>query len=325
MQTWHENFLSLASPEGPDQLSGWQVPSLHGVWVAKDTAALPQLLITPAGNKPGAAKLVLRHLEIDPHCVCSVQKQAGVAEHLECIRVSCLTAEPELQDFFFRTHAALLESLGHSRAASTTLEALETVAELFRGFSNRPTKTLQGLWAELFLISRARDMVAAASAWQITTRALVDFADGSEAVEVKSTATESRRHHFKLAQLMPPEGARWLIGSFMLREDPQGTSLQQLWKRIEIGLELSPAARMHVATQIAHALGDAWRYSESYRVDEESAALTLRVFDVRDVPRVDAGANPAISDVEFTADLSNTPQAVVGNTLLSTLFVSFTS
>jgi hypothetical protein len=298
---------------------------MQGVWVAKDAAALPQLLIAPGTNKPGAAKLVLRHIEIEPQCVCSVQKQGDVVERLECIRVRCLTAEPELQDFFFRTHGALLESLGSQRVASTTLDALETVAELFRGFSNRPTKTLQGLWAELFLLSRARSIEAAAHAWQITSRALVDFVDGSEAVEVKSSATDSRRHHFKLEQLIPREGERWVVASFMLREDPSGTSLQQLWKRIEARLELNPSARMHVATQIAQALGDAWRYSESYRVDEESAALSVRFFDSRDVPRVEVGVNPAISDVQFVADLSGSPQVRTGGILFSNLFGSFTT
>lgn len=324
-EPWYSVYLSLPLPARPDQLVGCRVASTDGVWIAKDASRFPQLLIQPACESQSAVKLMLRHLEIDPNCQCSIEVPSAGTEHFGCIRIRCTAEEPELQQFFFRTTETVLESLPPSRSADAVYTALEGLAELFRQLSGRSTKTLQGLWAELLVLSRATNIHAAARAWQISPRALVDFAADSEGVEVKSTIGTERRHRFKLEQLTQAPDARWVVISFVLREDPQGVSLQALWDRIEQRLGTDPTLRLHVAGHIAIALGDQWRFAESYRVNEEHALANARIYAVTDIPKLDASPFPAISNVEFTVDLSGTDPTTHTGDLIRNLFPIVTS
>ena len=317
-ELWYASYVSLPRPGRADQLAGCRASGMEGVWIAKDAGGFPQLLIRPAYESSEAAKLMLRHLEIDPNCQCSITVSSGTTEDFSCIRIRCSTSEPELQQFFFRTTATVLESLRVPRSAADAYNALERLSELFRQLSGRTTKSLQGLWAELFVLSRATNIQHAARAWQVSPRALLDFSAGSEGVEIKSTINVERRHHFKLEQLIQPPGSRWAVISFLLRADPQGTSLQALWDRIEQRLGADPELRLHVSGHIAIALGDQWRFAESYRVDEAHALAHALVFEVNAIPALDVRPFPAISQVEFTVDLSGTPSTrPTGNLLLN--------
>jgi len=320
---WFETYLLLPSPEVAGELVGCRVESADGIWIAKDATGFPQLLIQPASDTPNLPRFMLRHLEIDPACRCTVRLPSSPPEQFTATRIRCLATEPELTDFFFRTTATIIDSMPKPYTSEAICAGLDRVAELFRQLSGKPTRTLQGLWAELFLLSRATDMPKAASAWQTSPHALTDFSDRDESVEVKSTTGDSRRHHFKLAQLVPPAGHRWVVASLLLHEDPQGTSLQSLWERIEDGLAATPHLRIHVASRIATALGESWRFSESYRVNEALAAADLRVFNVAEIPRLDSQPFPAISNVEFVVDLSGVNAAHADGRLIANLLASF--
>jgi hypothetical protein len=166
---------------------------------------------------------------------------------------------------------------------------------------------VQGLWAELLLISNASDSAVAAESWQPRRRSLVVFKSGRTGIEVKSCAGDVRKHRFKLAQLQPPQGSVWFVFSLMLTPRATGASILDLWNTVEERLRDRPGLRDRVAVRIAQALGDDWRRVQSQRFDIGSAINSLAVVRSEDVPRVGEEAGPSITDVEFTADLSAVP------------------
>jgi hypothetical protein len=157
------------------------------------------------------------------------------------------------------------------------------------------------------LISNASDIALAAESWQPRRRSLVDFKSGRTAIEVKSCAGDVRKHRFKLAQLQAPAGSMWLIFSVVLTPRATGASILDLWNTVEQRLRNHPGLRDRVAVRIAQTLGDDWRRVQSQRFEPESAINSLAVMKSDDVPRVGVDAGPAITDIEFTADLSAVP------------------
>jgi hypothetical protein len=79
-----------------------------------------------------------------------------------------------------------------------------------------PRKSVQGLWAELFLMARLRDPSALVAAWHSQLGDLYDFSAGSQRIEVKSAIGRIRRHHFTLEQVLPIPRTRVLIASVLV-------------------------------------------------------------------------------------------------------------
>jgi hypothetical protein len=184
---------------------------------------------------------------------------------------------------------------------------VERLIEVFQALGAPSRESIQGLWAELLLLSRAPDIELSTQAWQPSTRSLVDFVHGKLGLEVKSTSSQVRQHRFALAQLQPTDGAQRYVASLLLTPVGRGASIGDLWDLIEERLAHRGALRDRLAGRIAQILGEDWQRAHSQHFDVDSAVRSLLIFDVRAVPRVGEEADPAITDIEFTVDLSGAP------------------
>lgn len=63
--------------------------------------------------------------------------------------------------------------------------------------------SIQGLWAELFVISIASNPEYLLKAWHSSLNDVYDFNDGIDKIEVKSTSKSHRIHKFSYDQLSP--------------------------------------------------------------------------------------------------------------------------
>lgn len=60
--------------------------------------------------------------------------------------------QTNLQSYFLGITESLLQSLSQKPTQKEVFETFRNFVEIFRSLSDNPSKTLQGLWAELFLI-----------------------------------------------------------------------------------------------------------------------------------------------------------------------------
>lgn len=297
-------FLRLTQPETQHNLSAVRVTSRERVWIAKDVTGQPLLLVESVGQADRAHGLSLRNVELEPVRACSILLSSGDVVDFQAAILRCLAPEPELRQYFFRVCSIVLDEVGSKPSASELLSALGRMVELFRALNSQPTKSLQGLWCELFLLSRAKNIAEAVLAWQPTTSSLIDFVADIEGVEVKSTSGVVRRHRFKLEQLQPTVNQHWFVASLLIAVNARGTALTELWDRVDKRLVHAPALRARVGANIAHALGDHLRFAQSYRVDERAAQQSLRIYRVSDIPKINPPFPSQISDVEFSVDIS---------------------
>src|SRR5262249_46532948 len=205
-------------------------PSLR---IAKDADGNPTLLIsTKSTIKADIAPLEFRHLSFHPRCLCRVHSE-GMSETIETFAVlKCTVNDGLLREYFLRCLTGSVAALSDSLTEDEVAALVTNLVELFRSIEDAPRKSLQGIWCELFLISRATRIRQAVMAWHADPKELYDFVAGKQRLEVKSTARPHRIHPFSLEQLLPLHDTRVLIASFMLEERGMGTTINDLWSEI---------------------------------------------------------------------------------------------
>ncbi len=274
------------------------------IWVARDNDGMPIIIVecTYHGTIPPA--VVLRNLRFDPILDCTIAERTRKPRTVHAAAVRLTAEDQELHAYFLRAMDGVVGQLSPFPSIADLARSVERVVEVFRSLSLPGSRSLQGLWAELFLISSAPSVESAVRAWHRSRRSLFDFDAGAQAIEVKSSSTGLRKHHFKLAQLQPPQERNVFVASIMLRDNPRGASIVDLWNAIEGRLSGGSELRMRLSEVIAQSIGHDWQHADDGRFDAEYARTSLAFFDARDLPRVGADAGPEISDIEFSADLS---------------------
>lgn len=168
---------------------------------------------------------------------------------------------------------------------------------------------MQGLWAELFLISRAYDAVTSVMAWHLNPEDRYDLSAGDQRVEVKSAIGRVRQHYFSLEQLRPPMGTTLLIASMFVERTGAGLSVLELANQIRARVSNNPDALLRIDQVIGLTLGENWRYASEERFDQALAQTSLTFFEAEVVPALEWDIPPGISEVRFKADLTGKPPA----------------
>jgi hypothetical protein len=297
-------FGALGTPTA-QTLSARPVAEGSRYRVAKRADGSPGFLISMPEDAPPAFGSHLANLLYAPRERIRVEAPDGAMMEGLFTVLACRSADPELEHYFFRVAATLVDELGAAPHPLVVDRAVESVLELFRALERPGRRSIQGVWAELFLIVHARDPVRALAAWHSDPSNLHDFAAGVDRLEVKSTTAAIREHEFRLEQLSTLTTGTVLVASLMLLTSPDGLTIQDLVERLDRRLPHGGEHRSRVEAIVALGLGSEWRASATARFDAVSALTALRVFEAAHVPSVDPRTPPTVRGVHFTADLSS--------------------
>jgi hypothetical protein len=245
----------------------------------------------------------LQNLSVSYAVPCAIAHPDGEEEDGVFTIVRCSNSDPSLFPHFLRILSPIIAMLGAAPTAAAVRRAITGLVELFQALTAPAAKSVQGLWAELLIIRRAADPRSVASAWHGVPTERTDFLQGRERLEVKSGSRE-RVHHFSLAQLTPPAGARLVIASLFVEPVGGGLSLRSLVDEIRGLLAPNSALLARFDAVLYATLGVGWSDAMEERFDLELATESLCFFDAADIPKVNGPISPAISDVRFTSNLS---------------------
>lgn len=244
-----------------------------------------------------------RHLQTRHALNCAI-REAGVEVGLGQFSVLiCVDADDQLKDRFFEIIETILRSLGEVPELGKLREVIAGLIELFRLATQAPRGTIQGLWAELWMIANSRDPGNLLGAWHAEPTDVYDFNGGVERVEVKSTRQRVRRHHFSHRQLSPPVGSRAIVASLFVESSGRGPTILNLLERIRSRVS-EPAALMRLEHVVADSLGSDWRSGIEAAFDSELASESLRFYQVEDVPAIRSDIPSGVSDIRYISDLS---------------------
>jgi len=307
-------FKQLKQPttkasEKDANFSALPIPDFESHRLAKDINNFPCLLISTQDKtevkRPAPIKLEYLDVMYDVNCRISYK---GALENNRFTVICCKTFDASMQEYFLRTSNTIIELIGDSPTSKQVSKAVDNLVELFRVLKESPKKSVQGIWAEVFLISISSNPLRLLKAWHQEPDDKFDFSEDNQRIEVKSaTSSTSRKHHFSLEQLNPAKGVEAIVASVFVERVGAGTSLVNLLETVKEKMGNEPEYLLYLEQMIATTLGNNWRQATKDTFDYQLAKKNVKFFNVNAIPSVDINFPKVISKVHFMVDLTNIP------------------
>lgn len=299
-------FDELPFPAATGQGAGFSGAAVPGTshHIAKDPEGRPAVLltVTAAGVRPPS--LLLRNLRVEHSVRCRISRVGGDVIEGRFSLVQCRSTDVLLQRCFLELFDTVVAALPATPTCNDIAAAIERIAALFQALERPPTRTVQGLWGELFVIVRSADPLAMASAWHNESCDRYDFAAGLQRLEVKTSSNRARCHRLSLAQAYPPGGVQAVIVSMHVEQSAAGRSLGSLWDAARSAVSADAELRLKIDELCLAALGTSWQEARQIAFDEQLALSSLQLYDMRDIPRVPSQLPEGVSDVRFQSDVA---------------------
>jgi hypothetical protein len=277
----YELFESLVLPlERPAgrSLSAVAIPGAGSHRLAKDAGGSPCLLLRQPASASPTPPIRLQNLLVSYGVLCAISHPDGRQEEGMFTIIKCSSADPSLFPHFLRILSPVIATLGATPTAAAVRRAISGLVDLFRALTAPAKKSIQGLWAELLIIRRSADPVALAAAWHGLPIERVDFLRGQQRIEVKSSSSRLRVHHFSLEQLTPPAGTRLIVASLFVEPVGGGLSLRRLSDDIRASLAGDPALLTQFDSIFYATLGASWSDAMEECFDLELASESRELF-----------------------------------------------
>lgn len=310
-----QSFDSITTTGDEDRFAAFPIPCYEPHRLGKDAQGKPLLLISVlnVGSQSHRTPVVLENLTVQHNLNCRVSRPDGTFEEGVFTVVRYTGENVILQDYFLKVMSTIIISIGDRPTQSDVAHAINQLIELFRAMAKAPRKSVQGLWAELFLISQTGQPATLIEAWHTVVEDRYDFAMDDQRIEVKSFSGNVRLHHFSLQQLHPPEGVKALVASVSVESSQAGISIFDLRERIQNGLGSNLNSLLHVDKIIALTLGDAWQQASDVRFDERLAEESLAFYEISGIPSVNPNLPSGVSGVHFRSDLTECPTTEISH------------
>ncbi|MHB8689417.1 MAG: PD-(D/E)XK motif protein [Candidatus Dormibacteraceae bacterium] len=160
--------------------------------VGKDQNGFPAILVDASGKDGNPLlRVELEHLTVLPDVHCDVEfpdekHRVGSYTLIRC------SGDDELQGLFLRLVGGLLQQINAASERAELAHVVVKLVDLFRALTVPPRKSVQGLWAELFLVAQCRNPVMLLEAWHADPTELYDFSREHQRLDVKSSSRRAR-------------------------------------------------------------------------------------------------------------------------------------
>lgn len=313
----------------PPQADGYQfsalpIPGLPNHRIAKDKNGNPVLLLSVLNSKPLTlgTDFKLKNVSVLFDVTCKIKQDLKIVSG-EFTVISFIGNDSALRVYFLRLCSALIESLGNEPSKELVKKEILLFIELFRLASEVQLKSVQGLWAELFIISESKDPELLLNCWHTIPEEKFDFNNGKDRLEVKSSSTGQRAHHFSLEQLYSPAETSTIIASLFVKVASAGQSIEDLQKAIVARIIGNFDLLEKLKIQIAMALGNSILESSAIKFDFYVAKESLQFYHTDSIPKIDMQTIPtSVTEVKFKSNLTGIPPISNINALTSDFFNS---
>lgn len=219
--------------------------------------------------------------------------------------IALKTDSVDLQEYFLNILYLVVSKLPPIANLKELKIEVEKLINLFNKFTKLPSKTIQGLWAELLVIEQSSNPEYLIKSWHYSTSDKFDFNDGIDKVEVKSTAKSRRVHNFSNEQLSPNINSKLIIASVFSVQTGKGKTIFDLLKLIHIKVK-SEELISRINEILLDTLGKDFEKAFDQYFDYQLAVDSLAFFDGELVPKIEISSiKQEISNIHFDCDLSN--------------------
>lgn len=281
-----------------------EIPGFNQHYVGKDINGAPCLLIssTDSGVKP---PLRLAGIEAYFALQCSIATTEE-QERIETLTViTCTASDTSLQTYFCYIAEVILEIIGASPSLQQVADAVWRLVELFQKLASPPSKSVMGLWGELYAIYQSQDPGFAVETWRGGVDDRFDFSVENLRIEVKTTGSRVRAHEFSFEQCNLSQNFTGILISLMTEPNGGGTALYELIERISAQLGNRTELVLKLQNIVADTLGESLAQALDMRFDEQLARESLQLFDLKQIPAIRAPVPEETSSIRFRTDLSS--------------------
>lgn len=272
-------------------------------FLAKGVDGNPIFLLYDASRPTYWPSVELKTILVQYQSTCRVAIDGQVIEDQFAV-IACNATVPELFELFIRCIGAAIERLPVGAGTMELVACVNELLELFGSLASPSTREVSGLWAELFVISRAANIAAAIAVWRADQFERFDFSSQKGCLEVKATSSELRVHEFSLEQLTIPLNGRGLIASVLLQSQSGGVGVLDLARKIESAVVVQPELRMKLWKNIASSVGRDFSDRLDRKFDLSYAERGVMFYQASDIPSLKVTNDERISCVRFRSDLS---------------------
>lgn len=218
--------------------------------------------------------------------------------------ISLKTDSIDLQEYFLEVVFLVVKKLSAIPKLKELKVEVEKLINLFSKFSKPPTKTIQGLWAELLVIEQSKNAEYLIQSWHSAVSDKFDFNDGADKIEVKSTARSRRVHNFSIEQLNPNKNSNLIVASVFTVETGIGKNIFDLVEMIEKKVK-DRNLLFRINEILAQTLGKDFEKTFEMFFDYQLAVDTLEFYESENIPKIDTQfILSEISNVRFDSDLT---------------------
>ncbi len=286
-------------------LSAMPIPGTSASRIAKDNDGQPVLLFALAADARALSIMSyrLKYLELAHNVKCTIIESQRVNDGIFTL-IKFTSKVRHMQEYFFHYAESLVEIIEANPTAAQFAESIKALVEIFSSLGQSPIETVQGLWAELFVINNCKDPALLLDFWHARPEEKFDFSSGYELLEIKCNSSLERAHYFSSEQLNPPTGAQGLIASLFVRQSPSGWTVQHLINSISIRLNSNFVLISKLNFITASALGNGLEESIGIKFDNQTAMDSLHFYRIDDIPKIVEGHIPnGVTEVRYKSSL----------------------
>lgn len=300
-------LIAVVAPLAPDADTGAfrvvPIPDFPRHYVGRNATGQPCFLL---GSSAGAfqAPVRLALLEARFGNLHRIHPIDGEAREERLSVITCTSPDAQVQAYFLHVCETILRIVGAEPTLDAIVQSVQRLIEIFRRMSRAPSRSLNGLVGELFLIAASRDVAACVQAWRRTDIDRFDFSTGNVRLDVKASAERLRIHHLSAEQCQPPAGTVGLLASLFIEASGGGQSLRELVDSIEVALAGRDDLILKLQETVSETLGENLPTAMGARFDDRLALASFRLYDLATVPAIRDGVPPEVSGVHFRSDLT---------------------
>lgn len=280
-------------------------------WLGVDEDRRPVFFISTADEaKPTGWSLKYIKVTFNERCRLRLSEHETSEGKYSVLRL--LSGQRDLVRHFIEIFVISISSLPERPTTREFESLVKRLIALFAKLGTCSLAAVQGLWAEMFVMTKSSSPSVLVHAWHTSPIDKFDFNDGHDKIEVKSSANIEKRHSFALEQLTPGPSSRLIVASVAVVKCSDGLCLRDLEDVIAAKLNGDLGAIEKLKSIIVQTLGchaEEENNSEddivSTRFDASLATDTLAFFDSCAVPSISPDAVPAgVTNVHFVSDLN---------------------
>jgi hypothetical protein len=306
-----ERFRELQAATSPGLFDAIRISEKRLDFLAKTGEGAPVVLLQDSSAPRYRPGFQLRYLRAEFHTTCLI-RSGQIEANGQFAIISCDPSTPELFELFVRTVTAAVADLSVGAGTDEIQSQFESLVNLFRRFAKPAGREITGLWAELFVVLRSKNIAAALSAWRNAPAERFDFSWTEGQLEVKATTNPIRAHEFALEQLKNPDGKKSYVASLLLQPLSGGMGIMDLAAAIEGQIPSDGDLRHKLWMNIASDLGNDFSELLDRQFDLSYAGRNAVLYSAGDIPAPAPPDDSRITSIRFVADLSSVLPTVTG-------------